>query len=85
MRLNGPAFYDDAQNFATYTAHRHQPDNPPNTLEKPVFLELVGAVSGRRILDLGCGAAHFGHEALEQGAELLSPTNSYPRLAPRVS
>lgn len=51
-----PAFYDDTENFATYTAHRQQPDNPPDTLEKPVFLDLVGAVVGR--------------EALEQGAEL---------------
>jgi SAM-dependent methyltransferase len=69
MSLNGPAFYDDTLNFATYTAHRRQPDNPPDTLEKPVFLDLVGAVVDQRILDLGCGAAHFGREALEQGAE----------------
>jgi SAM-dependent methyltransferase len=70
MRLNGPAFYDDTLNFATYTLHREQPDNPPDTLEKPVFLELVGTVNCQRVLDLGCGAAHFGREALEQGAEL---------------
>jgi SAM-dependent methyltransferase len=69
MSLDGTAFYDDTQNFATYTAHRQQPDNPPDTLEKPVFLELVGAVGGKRILDLGCGAALFGCAALEQGAE----------------
>jgi SAM-dependent methyltransferase len=70
MSSNGPAFYDDTLNFATYTAHRQQPDNPPDTLEKPVFLDLVSAVDGQRILDLGCGAALFGREALEQGAIL---------------
>jgi SAM-dependent methyltransferase len=69
MSSNGPAFYDDDLIFATYTEHRQQLDNPPDTLEKPVFLDLVGAVVGQRILDLGCGAALFGREALEQGAK----------------
>jgi hypothetical protein len=55
MSLNGPAFYENALNFTTYIAHRHQADNPPDTLEKPVLLDLVGAVGGKRILDLGCG------------------------------
>src|SRR5215212_8449719 len=69
MSTYGSAFYDQDLVFASYTAHRHQPDNPPDTLEKPVFLDLVGAVGGQRILDLGCGTALFGREALEQGAE----------------
>jgi predicted TPR repeat methyltransferase len=69
MSLNGHAFYENDLNFTTYIAHRNQADNPPDTLEKPVFLDLVGAVVGKRILDLGCGDARFGREALEQGAE----------------
>lgn len=67
MGLHGSDFYDDNTLFATYMAHRQQSDNPPDVLEKPVFLELVGKVAEQRILDLGCGAALFGHEALEQG------------------
>jgi SAM-dependent methyltransferase len=70
MSRYGSAFYDDAMAFATYTAHRQQSDNPPDTLEKPVLLDLVGAVAGLRILDLGCGVALFGREALEQGCQL---------------
>jgi hypothetical protein len=70
MSTYGSAFYDQDVVFASYTAHRHQPDNPPDTLEKPVFLDLVGAVAGLRILDLGCGTALFGREALEQGCQL---------------
>lgn len=65
----GPAFYDDDAHFATYLAHRQQPDNPPDTLERPVFLDLVGSVAGLRILDLGCGAATFGRAALDQGCQ----------------
>jgi hypothetical protein len=44
MNTHGPAFYDDDAVFATYTAHRQQPNNPPDTLEKPIVLELVGSV-----------------------------------------
>ncbi len=72
MRTHGPAFDDDDAVFATYTAHRQQPDNPPDTLEKPVLLDLVGTVAGLRILDLGCGTALFGREALEQVFLLLA-------------
>lgn len=70
MSADGPAFYDDATIFATYMAHRQQPDNPPDTLEKPVLLDLVGDVAGLRILDLGCGAAVFGRAALDQGCQM---------------
>jgi SAM-dependent methyltransferase len=69
MSTYGSAFYDQDSVFASYTAHRHQPNNPPDTLEKPVLLDLVGAVAGLCILDLGCGTALFGHEALEQGCQ----------------
>ncbi len=70
MRTHGPAFYDDDTIFATYMAHRQQPDNPPDTLEQPVLLDMVGVVAGLRILDLGCGAAVFGRAALEQGCRM---------------
>ena len=70
MSRQGSAFYDQDVVFANYTAHRLQVDNPPDTLEKPVLLDLVGSVAGLRILDLGCGTALFGREALEQGCQL---------------
>ena len=68
MSLQGPAFYDDNDIFKTYMAGRSRPDNPNDTLEKPVLLELLGDLTGKRILDLGCGDAAFGREALRQGA-----------------
>lgn len=67
MALHGPAFYDDDAIFETYIARRGRADNPNDTMEKPVILELVGDVSDQRILDLGCGDAAFGREALAKG------------------
>lgn len=61
-------FYDSPEIQAKYFAHRLQPDNPNNVLERPLFLELAGDLSGFDIVDLGCGDAAFGKEALLQGA-----------------
>ncbi len=68
MGSAGPQFYDDDAIFATYMQHRQRPDNPNDTLEKPVMRELMGTIDGKRILDLGCGDAAIGRELLDQGA-----------------
>ncbi|MBE9182102.1 methyltransferase domain-containing protein [Oculatella sp. LEGE 06141] len=62
------AFYDNPDVRARYLAHRAQPDNPNTTLERPLFLSLAGDLSNLDIVDLGCGDAAFGQEALRQGA-----------------
>jgi SAM-dependent methyltransferase len=67
MSASGPEFYDDEAVFASYMAHRRRPDNPNETLEKPVILELIGDPAGKRVLDLGCGDASFGREILARG------------------
>jgi SAM-dependent methyltransferase len=51
-----------------YLAHRERPDNPNDAIERPLFLELAGDLADLDILDLGCGDARFGREALEMGA-----------------
>ena len=67
MTYDGPAFYDDDAVFDTYMARRSRVDNPNDTLEKPVVFDLAGDLTNRRILDLGCGDANFGREALRSG------------------
>ena len=68
MGKQGPDFYDDEAVFHTYMSRREdRVDSPNEVLEKPVFDELAGDLSGLRILDLGCGSAGFGLEALERG------------------
>lgn len=61
-------FYNNPEVQAKYFAHRTQVDNPNNALERPIFLELAGNLSDLDIVDLGCGDAAFGKEALLQGA-----------------
>ena len=68
MGKHGPEFYDDENVFDTYMSQREtRVDNPNDSLEKPVFDELVGDLTNLRILDLGCGNAAFGREALQKG------------------
>jgi SAM-dependent methyltransferase len=67
MAHEGPAFYDDDAIFETYMARRQRTDNPNDTMEKPVILELMGELANQRILDLGCGDATLGKEALTRG------------------
>lgn len=61
-------FYDRDDIHEAYLRHRQRPDNPNDAIERPIFLELAGDLSGLDIIDLGCGDARFGREALEQGA-----------------
>ncbi len=65
--MDGASFYDDNDVFNTYMQSRQRAETPNDTIEKPVIMELIGAVKGRRILDLGCGDAAFGREALING------------------
>jgi SAM-dependent methyltransferase len=67
MSTSGAAFYDDQDVFARYTAARQRRDNPNDTLELPVMLELAGNMAGRRVLDLGCGDGAFGRMVLAAG------------------
>ncbi|KAM3094384.1 class I SAM-dependent DNA methyltransferase [Phormidesmis sp. 146-12] len=65
---NHEEFYDNPDVRAKYIARRTQPDNPNDTLERPIFLDLVGNLNQLDIIDLGCGDASFGKAALSQGA-----------------
>lgn len=69
MNYDGPAFYDDDTIFNTYMARRSRSNNPNDTLEKPAIHELIGALTDLRVLDLGCGDATFGREALAHGCQ----------------
>jgi SAM-dependent methyltransferase len=66
----GPDFYDEEAVFRYYTARRQSTANPsPNdTMEKPVFMELLGDVRGKYVLDLGCGDGAYGVELIHSGA-----------------
>ena len=67
MTHRGAEFFDDDAIFETYMARRNRLNSPNETLEKPVFLELLKDVKDKRILDLGSGDGGFGVELLKQG------------------
>jgi cyclopropane fatty-acyl-phospholipid synthase-like methyltransferase len=69
MVYDGSAFFDDDVVFKTYMTRRQRENNPNDTLEKPVVLELAGALTNQRILDLGCGDGTFGREALTKSCQ----------------
>lgn len=67
MAKKGSEFYDDSKVFETYTNLRKRDENANDTIEKPIIEELVGTTQGLDILDLGCGDARFGLEAIANG------------------
>src|SRR2546428_2031382 len=81
----GPAFYDDDAVFATYTAHRHRPGNPNDTLEGPAFLAMLGPIEGLRVVDLGCGDAGFGRALLDAGCAAYTGVDGSRRMCAAAS
>src|SRR5262249_3491457 len=81
MSASGPAFYDDDAVFATYMAARQRRDNPNDTLEQPVILELAGDLAGRHGLDLGCGDGAFGGLVLARGGSAYLGAEGSPKMA----
>ncbi|TYR80505.1 class I SAM-dependent methyltransferase [Priestia megaterium] len=67
MGFKDTSVYDNHEFFKAYISRRNRKESPNNIIEKPVLLELMGDVTGKTILDLGCGDARFGYELIEQG------------------
>lgn len=68
MAYKGSQFYDDEQLLNKYLERRRWNENANDTIEKPVFMDLIGDVTEKNVLDLGCGTAAFGKELLGLGA-----------------
>lgn len=67
-RARGGAFYDNPGVLGEYLTHRNSPISSPNlVMEEPAVIAEVGEMSGKRILDLGCGDGSFGRRAIEAG------------------
>ncbi|MYL54152.1 methyltransferase domain-containing protein [Pontibacillus yanchengensis] len=62
MEYRGSTAYDDDEFFAQFLSRRNRENSPNNIIEKPVLLHLIGDVSDKRVLDIGCGDASFAKE-----------------------
>lgn len=78
---SGADFYDEEQVFAHYTQRRQQADSPNDTIEQPIFMEMLGDYAGKSILDLGCGDGGFGAELLAGGAQAYTGVEASARMA----
>lgn len=72
MQRNGSQYYDKEEFIHHYTLKRALKENPNDTIEKPIFIELVGDVSQLNILDLGCGDGKFGIDLMNAGCKSYS-------------
>ncbi|WP_345239236.1 class I SAM-dependent methyltransferase [Pontibacillus salipaludis] len=66
MVYNGTSIYDQESFFNQFMARRNRETSPNNTMESPVVTDLIDAVEGKRILDLGCGDGRFGLTLIQQ-------------------
>lgn len=64
----GGSFYDSPTTSQRYLDHRHSGVTSPNhVMEEPALLDVMGKVTGLRVLDLGCGDAAIGRTLLNAG------------------
>ncbi len=47
-------------------------DNPLVVLEEPIFKSMLGDVSGKSVLELGCGTGRHSHHIFNKGARLTA-------------
>jgi SAM-dependent methyltransferase len=78
--VNGADFYDEEQVFAYYMQRRQRPDSPNDTIETPIFMEMLGDYAGKAVLDLGCGDGRFGGELLAGGCHAYTGIEASVRM-----
>lgn len=67
MEFDHSSAYDNDIFFSNYLKRRHRENSPNITIELPIFLELIGDVNAKKVLDLGCGDASLGKLLLDLG------------------
>ncbi|WP_066172403.1 class I SAM-dependent methyltransferase [Bacillus marinisedimentorum] len=81
MEYKGPSVYDNEAFLENYLARRNRAESPNNTIELPVFLEMIGDVNGQTVLDMGSGDGSFGIELLKRGAAYYEGVEGSERMA----
>lgn len=69
MKNTGSEFYDNEDNFKNYLQRREWNENVNDTIEKPIIDQLIGNVSDKDLLDLGCGNSAIAVELYDKGCK----------------
>jgi len=69
MNYKSYLVYDDADFFEKYNQKRNKGRSPNELIEQPIIDELLGEITDKTILDLGCGDGKYGVELLNRGAK----------------
>lgn len=64
--------YDNEDFFDGYTKIRARQYNYNNLIEQPQFLSMVPVLTGKNVLDIGCGAGDFAAYCVQQGAAAVT-------------
>ncbi|MFT3951253.1 MAG: class I SAM-dependent methyltransferase [Oscillospiraceae bacterium] len=67
--------YDEEAMFAGYATLRARPDNANDLVETPAMLALLPELTGKTVLDLGCGAGGHCAEYARRGAKRVLGTD----------
>ncbi|MEI4769068.1 class I SAM-dependent methyltransferase [Psychrobacillus sp. FJAT-51614] len=81
MDYRGSSAYDQSEFFSSYLKRTGRKDSPNNAIEGPIIYELVGDITNKTILDLGCGDARFGKELLEKRAKYYTGIEGSKQMA----
>ena len=61
--------YDDMEFFDRYSGERAQPESINALVEEPEMAKLLPDLTGKTVLDLGCGFGNSSRDFVERGAE----------------
>ena len=67
--MNKDNVYNDEQIFNEYLKYRNDEDSPHTIEVKPIIIDLVDNLNGKKILDVGCGAGDLAYYFSENGAK----------------
>ncbi len=59
-----------AEAYRRWSSHYGETPNAFQQLEAPIFNRMLGALTGKRLIDLGCGRGRVVRHALAEGASL---------------
>ena len=60
MKYKSYSVYDDEDFFEKYNQKRRKDNSPNELIEQPIIDELLGVITEKKILDLGCEDGKYG-------------------------